>query len=86
MNPRPRRDLYFNALTGTVPSELAALTALQVLYVRGPCGGAPFPCVPRHREGRSCREGFSDRRVPVNKQDMLLNSQRVCLGFEFGNV
>ena len=43
MTPRPRRYLGVNALTGTVPSELAALTALTVLYVRGACGGAPFP-------------------------------------------
>ena len=45
MTPRPRRDLGANYLTGTVPSELAALTALTLLYVRGPCDGAPFPRV-----------------------------------------
>ena len=44
MTPRPRRFLRSNDLTGTVPSQLAALTALTSLYVRGPCGGAPFPC------------------------------------------
>ena len=43
--PPPRRRLNNNVLTGTVPSELAALTALSSRYVREPCGGAPFRCV-----------------------------------------
>ena len=45
MNPCPRRLLSYNDLTGTMPSELAALIALTHLYVRWACGGAPFRCV-----------------------------------------
>ena len=60
MNPRPRRWLYSNALTGTVPSELAALTLLTVLYVRGGLRRRALPMRLRAtgRGGRGLREGF----------------------------
>ena len=76
MTTRPRRRLEGNSLTGTVPSEMAALTALEVLYVRGALRRRALPQRLRATgRGVSRPQGgvCSDTRVYAHKWDMLSN-------------